>query len=96
MDTTQLHPYYFGWYITEERSALHEKVFEERFGTVPQNHRGYLKSCFNDVDPAETARQIKAINHDVILKCRTTWHFETLLYFDTHDSPVREPVCFSR
>ncbi|MGB7567897.1 MAG: SPASM domain-containing protein [Chitinivibrionales bacterium] len=61
LDTTQLHPYYFGWFITEERAALHEKVFEERFGYVPKNHRGYLKSCFNDVDPHETARQIAEI-----------------------------------
>jgi len=61
MDKAQLHPYYYGWFITEERAALHEKVFEARFGTVPRNHRGYLKSCFNDVDPAETARQIATI-----------------------------------
>ena len=61
IDTTQLHPYYFGWFITEERAALHEKIFEERFGTTPRNHRGYLKSCFNDVDPVETARQIRTI-----------------------------------
>jgi len=61
MDKAQLHPYYYGWFITEERAALHEKVFEARFGTVPRNHRGYLKSCFNAVDPAETARQIATI-----------------------------------
>jgi len=42
LDTTQLHPYYFGWFITEERAALHEKVFKERFGFAPKNHRGYL------------------------------------------------------
>ncbi|NLW32391.1 MAG: radical SAM protein [Fibrobacter sp.] len=61
IDTTQLHPYYYGWFITEERAALHEKVFKERFGYEPKNHRGYLKSCFNDVDPAETAKQIREI-----------------------------------
>ncbi len=61
LDKAQLHPFYFGWFITEERAALHEKVFEERFGTKPKNHRGYLKSCFNDVDPVETASQIKQI-----------------------------------
>lgn len=61
MDTTQLHPYYYGWFITEERAKLHEKVFQDRFGSVPQNHRGYLKSCFNDVDPVETAHQVKMI-----------------------------------
>jgi Radical SAM superfamily. len=61
LDTTQLHPYYFGWFITEERAALHEKVFSERFGYAPKNHRGYLKSCFNDVDPHVTARQIAEI-----------------------------------
>ena len=54
----QLHPYYFGWFIPEERAALHEKVFAERFGYAPKNHRGYLKSCFNEVDPAVTAEQI--------------------------------------
>jgi radical SAM protein with 4Fe4S-binding SPASM domain len=59
LDTTQLHPYYFGWFITEERAALHEKVFESRFGYTPVNHRGYLKSCFNDVDPVVTTQQIK-------------------------------------
>jgi radical SAM protein with 4Fe4S-binding SPASM domain len=61
LDTAQLHPYYFGWFITEERAALHEKVFEQRFGSIPKNHRGYLKSCFNDVDPKETAEQIRQI-----------------------------------
>ncbi|MFW5775114.1 MAG: radical SAM protein, partial [Chitinivibrionales bacterium] len=61
MNTTQLHPYYFGWYITQERADLHEKVFEQRFGHAPNNHRGYLKSCFNDVDPVETAKQIAEI-----------------------------------
>lgn len=61
IDKTQLHPYYYGWFITEERAALHEKVFKERFGYEPKNHRGYLKSCFNDVDPIETAKQIREI-----------------------------------
>lgn len=61
IDKTQLHPFYFGWFITEERAALHEKVFEERFGYKPRNHRGYLKSCFNDVDPAATAAQIAEV-----------------------------------
>lgn len=60
LDKTQLHPYYFGWFITEERAKLHERVFDKRFGYCPQNHRGYLKSCFNDVDPVVTAEQIKA------------------------------------
>ncbi|MDG5815931.1 SPASM domain-containing protein [Chitinispirillales bacterium ANBcel5] len=62
LDKAQLHPYYYGWFITEERAKLHEKVFEERFGYPPQNHRGYLKSCFNDVDPAQTAKQIEEIH----------------------------------
>ena len=62
LDKAQLHPFYYGWFITEERALLHEKVFEERFGSIPQNHRGYLKSCFNDVDPVETAAQIKEIH----------------------------------
>jgi sulfatase maturation enzyme AslB (radical SAM superfamily) len=61
LDTAQLHPYYYGWFITEEDAAAHEKVFEQRFGYTPKNHRGYLKSCFNDVDPAETAAQIRSI-----------------------------------
>ncbi len=59
LDKTQLHPYYYGWFITEERARLHEKVFERRFGYKPKNHRGYLKSCFNDVDPKVTAKQVK-------------------------------------
>jgi len=62
LDKAQLHPYYYGWFIPEERASLHERVFEERFGYTPKNHRGYLKSCFNEVDPAETARQIREIN----------------------------------
>ncbi len=62
LDKAQLHPFYFGWFITEERCAQHEQVFENRFGFKPHNHKGYLKSCFNDVDPAETARQIKEIH----------------------------------
>jgi radical SAM protein with 4Fe4S-binding SPASM domain len=61
IDKTQLHPYYYGWFITEEDAALHEKVFQERFGCLPANHRGYLKSCFNDVDPRVTAQQIREI-----------------------------------
>jgi radical SAM protein with 4Fe4S-binding SPASM domain len=61
LTTAQLHPYYYGWFIPEERAALHEKVFEERFGYAPKNHRGYLKSCFNEVDAAVTAEQIRRI-----------------------------------
>jgi len=61
LDKAQLHPFYFGWFITDERADLHEKVFEDRFGYKPKNHRGYLKSCFNDVNAAETASQIKLI-----------------------------------
>lgn len=62
LDKAQLHPYYYGWFITEDDAALHEKVFESRFGFKPENHKGYLKSCFNDVDPVETARQIQEIH----------------------------------
>jgi MoaA/NifB/PqqE/SkfB family radical SAM enzyme len=58
LKTSQLHPYYYGWFITEERAALHEKVFAERFGFQPRNHRGYLKSCFDDVDPRVVAAQV--------------------------------------
>lgn len=61
LDTTQLHPFYYGWFITDERAAMHEKVFESRFGFAPHHHRGYLKSCFNDVDPKVTAEQIQRI-----------------------------------
>jgi MoaA/NifB/PqqE/SkfB family radical SAM enzyme len=61
IDKAQLHPFYFGWFITDERADLHEKVFEDRFGYKPKYHRGYLKSCFNDVNAAETASQIKLI-----------------------------------
>jgi radical SAM protein with 4Fe4S-binding SPASM domain len=61
LDTTQLHPYYYGWFITDEDAGAHEKVFEERFGHKPRNHRGYLKSCFNDVDPKVTAAQVSEV-----------------------------------
>ena len=60
-DKTQLHPYYYGWFITEERAREHEVVFERRFGYKPHNHLGYVKSVFNDVDPAVTARQVSEI-----------------------------------
>lgn len=60
-DTTQLHPYYYGWFITEDRAEAHEKVFQQRFGLIPRNHRGYLKSCFNEVDPLVTAAQVAEI-----------------------------------
>lgn len=61
LDKTQLHPYYYGWFITEDRAAHHEKEFEKRFAYKPRNHRGYLKSCFNDVDPKVTAQQVAEI-----------------------------------
>jgi len=61
LDTTQLHPYYFGWFITEERAALHEKVFKERFGFAPKNHRGYLKSCFTTL--TRMSRPANSRNH---------------------------------
>ena len=61
LDKTQLHPFYYGWFITEKRAALHERVFEERFGYKAKNHRGYLKSCFNDVDPTVTAKQVAEV-----------------------------------
>jgi len=61
LDKAQLHPFYYGWFITEERAAAHEKVFTARFGQKPKNHLGYLKSCFNDVDPKITADQIKQL-----------------------------------
>lgn len=58
---TQLHQIFYGWFITEERACEHEKVFEQNFGHKPQYHRGYLKSCFNDVDPVEIASSIAGI-----------------------------------
>lgn len=61
LDKTQLHPYYYGWFITEQRAQLHEQIFQQRFGYSPTNHRGYLKSCFNDVDPHVTAQQVHEI-----------------------------------
>lgn len=61
VDKTQLHPYYYGWFITDERAEQHERVFADRFGYAPRNHRGYLKSCFNDVDPKVTAEQVAEI-----------------------------------
>ena len=60
-DTCELHPFYYGWFITPERAAMHEEVFEKRFGYSPRNHRGYLKSCFNDVDPTVTAQQVREV-----------------------------------
>lgn len=60
-DKTQFHPYYYGWFITEERARQHEAVFEERFGFPPHNHLGYIKSVFNEVDPAITAQQVGTV-----------------------------------
>ncbi|MGM0462434.1 MAG: SPASM domain-containing protein [Fibrobacterota bacterium] len=63
-DTTQLHPYYYGWFITKERAREHEAEFEKRFGHTPRNHTGYLKSCFNDVDPGVVADQVQKIRRN--------------------------------
>jgi radical SAM protein with 4Fe4S-binding SPASM domain len=60
-EKTQLHPYYYGWFITEERAQEHERVFEERFGDKPRNHRGYIKSVFNEVDPTIAAQQVREV-----------------------------------
>lgn len=59
---TQLHAYYYGWFITEERAQQHEAVFERRFGYKPQNHRGYIKSVFNEVDPVITSQQVGEVH----------------------------------
>ncbi len=58
----QLHVFFYGWFITEERAKQHELVFEKRFGTKPYHHRGYIISAFNEVDPEVTSEQIKEIN----------------------------------
>jgi radical SAM protein with 4Fe4S-binding SPASM domain len=58
---TQLHPLYWGWFITEERAQLHIKVFEELFGYKPKNHAGYKNSSFNNIEPEITAEQVKII-----------------------------------
>jgi radical SAM protein with 4Fe4S-binding SPASM domain len=60
-DKTQLHPYYYGWFITEQRAREHEIVFERRFGHKPRNHRGYIKSVFNDVDSTVVAQQVQEV-----------------------------------
>ncbi len=60
-ERTQFHPYYYGWFIPEERAREHERVFEERFGYAPRNHTGYIKSVFNEVDPAVTAQEVRAV-----------------------------------
>jgi MoaA/NifB/PqqE/SkfB family radical SAM enzyme len=60
-ERTQFHPYYYGWFITEERAREHERVFEGRFGYAPRNHMGYIKSVFNEVDPAVTAEEVQAV-----------------------------------
>jgi radical SAM protein with 4Fe4S-binding SPASM domain len=60
-EKTQLHPYYYGWFITEERAREHEVVFQRRFGYRPRNHTGYIKSVFNEVDPAVTAHQVEKV-----------------------------------
>lgn len=102
LDKAQLHPYYFGWFITEERASLHEKVFGERFGYTPRNHRGYLKSCFNDVDPKITADQIAQIFR--ISKGRNcvpqflpdiTSEAEILRYYSDHSWHCGYPNCES-
>jgi MoaA/NifB/PqqE/SkfB family radical SAM enzyme len=60
-DRTQLHIYQYGWFITEDRAREYQAVFERLFGYKPYSHRGYIKSVFNKVDPAVTARQVKAV-----------------------------------
>lgn len=63
-DKTQLHQIFYGWYITEERANSHENVFDSLFGFKPSRHRGYLKSCFNDIDAGEVATSIQEIIKD--------------------------------
>ncbi len=60
-DKTQLHQIFYGWFITEERASLHEKVFKSLFGYKPQFHRGYIKSCFDDVDFKVVAKAVGEI-----------------------------------
>ena len=102
LDTAQLHPYYYGWFITEERSALHEQVFEQRFGSKPHHHRGYLKSCFNDVGAAETARQIAEIKKMSIKgKCAPQFlpdissEADIARYYNDHTWDCGSPNCES-
>jgi radical SAM protein with 4Fe4S-binding SPASM domain len=60
-DKTQLHQIFYGWFITPERVFQHENVFMKHFGYMPSRHRGYVKSCFDEVDAAcisESVRQI--------------------------------------
>jgi len=60
-DKSQLHAYYYGWFIPEDRAVAHEQVFENRFGFKPNNHRGYIKSVFNNVDPKVCAQQVQKV-----------------------------------
>ncbi len=101
-DKTQLHPYYYGWYITEERAAVHEKVFKDRFGFEPENHKGYLKSCFNDVDPKVAAKQIKEImdiskGHQSVPQILPDIYSEVEIrrYYDDHSWDVGYKKCDS-
>jgi radical SAM protein with 4Fe4S-binding SPASM domain len=61
-EKTQFHPYYYGWFITEERARQHEAVFERRFGYRPHNHLGYVISVFSEVDPTVTAQQVQEVH----------------------------------
>lgn len=102
LDTTQLHPYYYGWFITQERASLHETVFAQRFGYSPKNHRGYLKSCFNDVDPHVTAVQVGEIirmsrGHSSVPQFLPDIHAEAQIrrYYTDHSWHCGYPRCES-
>ncbi|MBN2532943.1 MAG: radical SAM protein [Spirochaetales bacterium] len=61
---TQLHPLYWGWYITEERAQLHIQVFEKLFGYKPHNHAGFQSSSFDGIDPEIVAEQVRMIKNN--------------------------------
>ena len=46
LDTAQLHPFYYGWFIPEDRAALHETVFARSSGRCRRaGRRGQGRSC---------------------------------------------------
>lgn len=97
---TQLHPLYWGWYITEERAQLHIKVFEKLFGYKPNNHAGYQSSSFDGIDPevaAEQVRVVKSLTNGSVPHFLP--HFETAReierYYTDHSWDCGYPACRS-
>ncbi|RJR54611.1 MAG: radical SAM protein [Desulfobacteraceae bacterium] len=49
--------FYLSWWMDEKSAALHEKDFENRFGTRPSRHRSWI-GCWKPLDYSQLENQI--------------------------------------